>query len=136
MTPDILHATTVAIEGRGLLIIGPSGTGKSSLALQLLALGGRLVADDRTQVSRQGGDVIADVPDAIAGQIEARHVGILNVAPAGPTPLAAVADLGQLETTRLPDLHKHVVAGISFPCLHKADTAHFPSAVLLYMKSL
>ena len=50
----ILHATCVAVDGRGLLILGPSGSGKSALALQLIALGAQLVADDRTRVSRRG----------------------------------------------------------------------------------
>ncbi|MDX5349528.1 MAG: serine kinase, partial [Paracoccaceae bacterium] len=45
--PQIVHATSVAVDGRGLLILGPSGAGKSSLALRLIALGARLVADDR-----------------------------------------------------------------------------------------
>src|SRR5680860_706999 len=55
---EVLHATSIAINGCGVLIRGAPGSGKSSLALQLMALGGVLIADDRTHVSRDGGRVI------------------------------------------------------------------------------
>ncbi|MFC6758724.1 HPr kinase/phosphorylase [Sulfitobacter porphyrae] len=84
------------------MIIGPSGAGKSALALQLIALGATLVADDRTRVSRRGDGVVADVPESIAGMIEARGLGILRVPGAGPTPLALVVDLSRAEQDRLP----------------------------------
>ena len=132
---DILHATTVCVSGAGVMIIGPSGSGKSSLALQLLGLGAGLVADDRTQVLRDGDQIIASVPNPIAGQIEARGVGIIEVVDSGPTPLALVVDLGQTETMRLPEIHMHDVLGIPMACLHKTVSVHFPSAILLYMKS-
>ena len=50
----MLHATTVALAGQGVLILGPSGSGKSGLALQLMAMGAELVADDRTIVTARG----------------------------------------------------------------------------------
>ncbi|MBD3665941.1 serine kinase [Sulfitobacter sp. TSTF-M16] len=135
MTPSakIIHATTVSVAKKGVLIIGPSGSGKSSLALQLLALGARLVADDRTSVSLEGGRVIADVPENIAGLIEARGVGLINVPPAGPTDIRLVIDMGQIESDRLPATKHHDVLGIELPCLHKVDTPHFAHAILLYM---
>ena len=97
-----LHASCVAINGRGVLILGPSGAGKSALALQLIALGATLVADDRTDVTRHGEQVIASVPDTIGGLIEARYVGILRVEDHGPVPLGLVVDLAHTEHQRLP----------------------------------
>ena len=134
-TSELLHATTVAIAGRGVLIIGPSGAGKSALALQLIALGAQLVADDRTQVNRTANQIIATAPKTIANKIEARGVGILKVGAAGPTPVELVIDLAQNEKQRLPQAHTHDVLGVTLPCLHNAVGVHFPSAVLLYMKS-
>jgi len=55
---EIRHATTVAVAGRGLMIEGPSGSGKSALALELMAFGAELVADDRTRVARMLLDVV------------------------------------------------------------------------------
>ena len=132
-TAEIVHATTVAIGGKGVLIVGPSGCGKSSLALQLLALGAALVADDRTQVTSDGHKVVASVPDTIAGLIEARGVGVINLPHIADVPLALVVDLSETEKQRLPEPHSHSVLGIALPCLHNAPSPHFAAAVWLYV---
>ena len=54
MSDRPLHASAVAIEGRAVLITGPSGSGKSGLALDIIALGARLVADDGVILRREG----------------------------------------------------------------------------------
>ena len=77
-SPVLLHASCVAISGRGVLIIGPSGSGKSALALQLMAFGASLVADDQTELTVQGGTLIARCPPTMSGLIEARGLGILR----------------------------------------------------------
>ncbi|MBU2956498.1 HPr kinase/phosphatase C-terminal domain-containing protein [Paracoccus sp. 1_MG-2023] len=97
-----LHATTVAIAGRGLVIIGPSGSGKSSLALELMATGGMLVADDRTDLRCDDGRLIASAPDALRGRIEARGIGILAAHTHGPVEVVWACDLGAPEAARLP----------------------------------
>ena len=116
------------------MIIGPSGAGKSSLALQLIALGAVLVADDRTTLTQRDGGWIADAPGTIAGQIEARGVGLLRVPYAGPTPVVLVVDLAQIEADRLPRSHVYEIDGIATPCLHNADSPHFAQAILFYIK--
>ena len=131
---EILHGTTVGVAGKGVLIIGPSGAGKSSLALQLMALGAGLVADDRTQVFKEGDLLIASVPSTIRGRIEARGVGLIQVSGAGPIPLRLVIDLGHLEKQRLPVPHYHSVLGITLPCLHNATSPHFPAAIWISMQ--
>jgi HPr kinase/phosphorylase len=130
---NILHATCVAISGRAALIIGPSGSGKSSLGLQLLAFGAELVADDRTCVIRQDSVVAASPPPTIAGLIEARGVGLLELPYLSAVPVALVIDLAQPERDRLPQLHRHAVLGIDLPCLHNPDSPHFAAAIALYM---
>lgn len=132
--PSILHATTVAVDGRGVIITGPSGAGKSALALQLLALGAALVADDRTIVTNRNGVLTAFAPASIEGLIEARGVGILELPAAGPIPLALAVDLDRTETERLPRLHRFNLLDIALPCLHNCASPHFPAAILLYLK--
>ena len=87
----VLHAGLIALyDGgvwKGVLIQGPSGVGKSDLALRALHLGFRLVADDRTLLWTSGGRLFGACPPAIAGLIEARGVG---VAPAAARPLAEI----------------------------------------------
>lgn len=110
-----IHASAVAVEGRGLLILGPSGAGKSSLALALMAQGAQLVADDRVLLDARAGRLIATCPPPLAGRIEARGVGILAAAPAGPVPVAQVVDLGRAETMRLPPRRSITLLGIVLP---------------------
>jgi len=110
-----IHASAVAVEGRGLLILGPSGAGKSSLALALMAQGALLVADDRVLLDARDGRLIAACPLPLAGRIEARGMGILSAAAAGPVPVAQVVDLGRAETMRLPPRRSITLLGIALP---------------------
>src|SRR6056297_1499672 len=112
---QVVHASCVALEGRAALIRGASGQGKSGLALQLIALGATLVADDRTRLWRDGARLMADAPDTIRGRIEARGLGILHLPQTGPTPLACVVDLDRHETDRLPPLCHETVMDLPLP---------------------
>lgn len=104
--PLILHASCIACESpqgwAALLILGPSGAGKSRLALEMIALGARLVSDDRTALSLRDGRIAAAPPAAIAGLIEARGLGLLRLPHLPEAPLAWVADMGAEEHERLP----------------------------------
>ena len=76
----VVHASCVAAGERGLLIMGKSGAGKSALALQLIAFGAALVADDRVALTIEDDTLIARCPgQAIRGMIEARGFGLLHV---------------------------------------------------------
>lgn len=77
------NVTGVAIDGRGVLIAGPSGSGKSSLALELIDRGARLIGDDGVVVSPEGGRLHAAPPVETEGLIEIRNVGILEMEPVG-----------------------------------------------------
>ncbi|MFZ9950137.1 MAG: HPr kinase/phosphorylase, partial [Gemmobacter sp.] len=63
--PILLHASCVAFAGRGVLILGPSGSGKSGLALGLIALGAGLVADDAVLIAPEGEGVRAARPPGL-----------------------------------------------------------------------
>jgi len=129
-----VHASCVAQAGRAALIRGAAGSGKSGLALRLIALGAELVADDRTRVWRAGDRVMADAPDTIRGRIEARGMGLLRLPAAGPRQLALVIDLDRDETERLPPLRETGIAGAALPLVHGSTQAHFPAAILLYLQ--
>ena len=104
MTKSTIHATTVAIDGRGVMIRGGSGKGKSALALQMIAMGAELVADDRTDLIVQDAQVIAHPPAAIKGLIEARGVGLLTLKHSSAIPIFLIVDLDQDEPDRLPEI--------------------------------
>jgi HPr kinase/phosphorylase len=129
-----LHASAVCVAGRGLLIRGASGAGKSSLALAMLALGADLVADDRVVVSQMPDQLRLSAPPTILGMIEARGVGILSATTVADCPLAAIVDLDVVETERLPPMREDRLLGRKIPLLHNFASPHFPAALMQYLK--
>jgi HPr kinase/phosphorylase len=129
-----LHASAVSVAGRALLILGPSGSGKSALALEMMALGAGLIADDRTELSLRDGHPVAACPAAIRGRIEARGLGVLAVDPAPPAPVVLAVDLGAPEPHRLPDRRMLDLLGAAVPLLHNPGTGHFAAALMQYLK--
>jgi HPr kinase/phosphorylase len=98
----LLHATCVALDGRGILLTGGSGVGKSDLALRLIDRGATLVADDGVMIETNGDQLLARPGPNIAGQIEVRGIGILTLPFADRVPLALCVAL-DLAVPRLPD---------------------------------
>jgi serine kinase of HPr protein (carbohydrate metabolism regulator) len=113
--PDALvHASCVAIGGRGVLLAGRPGAGKSDLALRLIDRGAAMVSDDYTELRRSGGRVLARAPPTIAGKIELRGVGIVELAAAADVPVCLQADLDRLPE-RLPEAETVRLAGQDVP---------------------
>lgn len=133
--PALIHATTVALNGRGLMIMGPSGAGKSVLALRMMALGAALVADDQTLLVPVEGQLIARCPPALSGMIEARGIGLLRADPAGPVALAHVVDLAQTETERLPPLRQVSICGTAIDLVLGQQADHFPSMLIQLLRT-
>jgi serine kinase of HPr protein (carbohydrate metabolism regulator) len=88
-----VHATCIAIDGYGILLRGPSGSGKSDLALRAIDRGARLVADDRVVLTRRGRSVIASAPSSLHGLIEIRGLGIMRMDAAAEARVALAVDL-------------------------------------------
>jgi len=121
----LIHATSVAVRTKGqwraVLLRGPSGSGKSDLAVRLLQAGGRLLADDQTHLARRGGALIATPPPALAGLIEVRGVGIVELARNQLMARARVALLVDLVPSdrieRLPDPQTERLLDVTVPRL-------------------
>jgi len=96
-----VHGTAVSIDGKGLLILGQSGSGKSQLALALITHGAKLISDDQVILINTESEIILSAPKSISGKIEARFIGILKM-PVLIAPLYLVIDLDQKELDRLP----------------------------------
>jgi HPr kinase/phosphorylase len=112
-TDQNIHATAVILDGRGVLIMGPSGAGKTDLAIRLIEAGGTLIADDRTLVRRKAGRVVARAPESIAGKIELRGYGILDVAHEGQAEIDLVIDLKPgRDIERMPEPAERVIDGV------------------------
>jgi serine kinase of HPr protein (carbohydrate metabolism regulator) len=118
---ETVHGTVVEIEGAGVLFRGPSGSGKSDLALRLIDSGATLVADDRVILSRRDGQLLAAAPETIAGRLEVRGLGIATVPSTGPSPLRLVVDMARpQEVERLPKAAETVILGVVLPVMHLA----------------
>ena len=129
---ETLHASTVASEGRAVIISGPSGAGKSDLALRLLDRGFMLVSDDRTLVRKDGDRLIASAPPNIAGKLEIRGIGIVDMDVLSDVPVALLVELTS-EIQRLPDENRErPVLGVRVPLISiDAMSASAPSKVAL-----
>lgn len=130
----VIHATAVSFRGRGVLITGEAGSGKSTLGLQLLQLGCDLVADDRVNLTRFGDQIIASSPETIAGLIEARGVGILKASSTPGASIVLAIDLDRTEADRLPPDRALRLFDVNIPLLRKVEGVHFPYAVMQYLR--
>ena len=130
LSSEVVHASTVSIDGRAVLITGPSGSGKSDLALRLLDRGFTLVSDDQTLVRREDDRLIASAPLNIAGKLEIRGLGIVEMAHVGDMPVALLVELTS-DIARMPDdSRERPILGLSVPLVSiDAMAASAPSKV-------
>jgi serine kinase of HPr protein (carbohydrate metabolism regulator) len=124
----LIHGTCLALGDDGVLLLGAPGSGKSDLALRLIDAAGmglsgvarsaRLVADDQVAIRRADGRLIASAPQALAGKLEIRGIGIVDIAPQANAALRlAVRLTPAAEIERLPDLSqaRMEILGIAIP---------------------
>ena len=151
---QVIHATCVAIGGAGILLRGPSGAGKSDLALRLISqsvsdlgtgtgllgsLSARLVADDQVIVCNCDGKLQARPPAAIAGKLEVRGVGIVQLPYLPEIAIALVVDLVPITSiVRLPELGQTIeINNVVIPVLAVAPfEASAPAKIALALANL
>ena len=117
------HGALVEVQGVGVLLLGPSGIGKSECALELVARGSRLVADDVVRLRREGGRLLGSAPELIRHYMEIRGIGILYIPDLyGEQAVLDEAEIGfvcRLEHWREDGEYERV--GLERPCERLAD---------------
>ncbi len=129
----LMHGTAVASGPAGLLITGRAGAGKSGLALELMALGASLVADDQVVLTRKPEGLLMWAPKTLEGKVEARGIGVLK-SDAAPAWLRYVVDMDHVETGRLPDPQEVAVSGGRVRLLRRVETPAFASMLYVLLK--
>lgn len=120
-----IHACAVLYEGRGVLVRGASGSGKSRLVLDLLddatsrGHDAALIADDRVALQASHGRLVARTPATIAGRIELRGLGIVTMPHETAAVIALVVDIEETLPPRMPEIEARFaeVGGLHLPCL-------------------
>jgi serine kinase of HPr protein (carbohydrate metabolism regulator) len=137
LSSETIHASTVDLNGRAVVISGASGSGKSDLALRLIDRGFTLVSDDQTILRRDGGKLLASAPPNIAGKLEIRGIGIVDMESTNDVPIALYVELTS-EITRLPDdRRERPVLGVNLPLVSvDSQTASAASKVALALDRL
>lgn len=129
MTVVPYQASCVAIGGRGVLIEGAPGTGKSSLALALIDRGAVLVGDDGVLLEQRAGRLWALPHPNIAGLLELRNVGLLAY-PCTPAPLALVLRLDETAPRHVEAAERMLLAGFDLPVLRL-----WPGGAVLHLRA-
>lgn len=112
---ETVHGTAVAIAGAGLLIRGPSGSGKSDLALRLIDRGAILVSDDQVEIVRRDSKLLLSPPPRLAGKLEVRSLGICDCDYRSEAELKLIVDL-KPDPARFPlDQRDMILLGIKVP---------------------
>jgi HPr kinase/phosphorylase len=132
-----VHACAVLVGAHAVLIRGPSGSGKSQLALRLIIAAqsgllpfARLVADDRIRLEPCHGRLLARAPDALAGLIEVYGLGIRHMPHEPVAVIGSVVELAAPDAQRLPERAEVEVEGITLPQL-KIAKGHDPYPSIL-----
>lgn len=133
MSDGPIQASAVAFGDRAVIIRGPSGSGKSALALQLVALGADLIADDGVLLSGHGETLRVAAPDAIKGMIEARQIGLLRLPYMASARPVLVVDMGLQADNRLPPVRNTVINSLRLPLIAGRNAPNLSSVIAAWI---
>jgi len=131
-----LHGSAVTLNDRGLLITGASGSGKSQLAAEMLALGAGLVADDWVVIERgRAVGLVLSAPGPIQGLLELRGIGLVRLPFVDQAPLVCILDLDRATMERLPAPGERRLLGISCPVIAGRDRPALAASMMAVLRA-
>jgi HPr kinase/phosphorylase len=131
----IMHATCVDVNGSGVLIVGRSGSGKSSLAINLLALGSTLVADDQCELVRKNNRFRISKPASLPKSIEIRGIGLVSVPMVNETSLDWIVNMDEVEKERMPTPRFTKIGGFRVPTIFGKDMDDLASRIYVLVSN-
>ncbi len=131
----IMHASCVDVNGNGVLIVGRSGSGKSSLAINLLALGSKLVADDQCELIRKNNGFRISKPASLPKSIEIRGVGLVSVPMVNETSLGWVVNMDEVEKERMPTPRFTEIGGFRVPTVFGKEMDDLASRIYILVSN-
>ena len=128
-----IHASGVCFEKKGVLILGKSGSGKSSLALSLVANGAQLVCDDRAQLRMKNKILMMTKPPSLPGALEVRGLGLISVPAITEARVELIIDMALTSDSRLGG-HKMELFGVEIPCVKGKNFYGLSDAIIVWSK--
>ena len=125
--PLVMQATAVSIGGKALILEGPPGSGKSSLALALIDRGAELIGDDGVTLERKKSQIVASPPPNIAGLIEMRGIGLISIPVTASIPVSLILTLGEAGERLPAGSVTRDVMGLAIPVLSFVPGAIAPA---------
>ena len=123
----------VAASDISVLILGASGSGKSGLALRMMALGAGLIADDRVMIGIRDGRLEAWAPEPIAGLIEARGVGLLRAPAEAAAEVVLAVDLDRAPAARMPQCGRITYLGRNVRLISGRDVPNLDAILTILL---
>jgi HPr kinase/phosphorylase len=130
----ILHASSVEIDGKGVVILGKSGSGKSNLAIKLISMGAKLISDDQTYFKLKDNKIIISKPKTTPNFIEARGIGLIKTPMVMSAKLFCFVNITNIELERLPYEEKKYCFGKKIKMIGFNPTYNNESALFLSLR--
>ena len=130
----ILHASSVEIDGKGVVILGKSGSGKSNLAIKLISMGAKLISDDQTYFKLKDNKIIISKPKTTPNFIEARGIGLIKTPMVMSAKLFCFVNITNIELERLPYEEKKYCFGKKIKMVGFNPTYNNESALFLSLR--
>jgi len=130
----ILHASSVEIDGKGVVILGKSGSGKSNLAIKLISMGAKLISDDQTYCKLKDNKIIISKPKTTPNFIEARGIGLIKTPMVMSAKLFCFVNITNIELERLPYEEKKYCFGKKIKMIGFNPTYNNESALFLSLR--
>ncbi len=135
MKKSTIHGSAIAYEGKGVLILGQPGSGKSALCMRLIEQGCDLIGDDLVDLYIKDNCIYVAENSKSLGAIEFRYIGLFHTKTQQEANLAFVVNLSKPSNKRLPNAEYFEHGGLKVPSYNAKGLDTIASFVALSLKN-